>query len=460
MKSDRLRVLESTELLDTLPEPAFDRLTRLASGLLNAPVAIVSLVDAHRQFFKSALGLKEPWASRRETPLTHSFCQYAVEGRANLIVDDAREHPVLRDNHAIRDLGVIAYAGVPLFIEDQAIGAFCVIDDHQRHWTVDEVKLLDDLAQSVTSEIQLRLALRAERARRMELEGHRAELARHHEERRRLEELQGVVLANISDGVAFVDDRKRITFANDGFATMANLSRDELTRVTRDELFAHLKTLVENPEAFEEDELAKPGFRDIVFVRPRRRIVQRTRTPVGGGFLVTWRDVTLEREVQREREKQLVTDPLTGIANRRAADAALHAEIERANRAGSQVSVALLDVDHFKSVNDRFGHGAGDEVLRQIAATLSAQARLNDTVARWGGEEFIAILPIAREGAVAFAERTRLAIQNLRCEPVGRVTISVGVAEVGPGEAAADAVARADERLYEAKRAGRNRVQS
>ena len=100
------------------------------------PVALVSLVDADRQFFKSCLGLPEPWASARETPLSHSFCQHAVARREPLVVDDAREHEVLRDNPAIRDMGVVAYAGIPLIdAAGHALGTLCVIDSQPRHWT-------------------------------------------------------------------------------------------------------------------------------------------------------------------------------------------------------------------------------------------------------------------------------------------------------------------------------------
>src|SRR5690242_20053531 len=105
----RIAVLKETGLLDSPPEAAFDRFTRLAARLLGLPVALVSLVDGERQFFKSALGLKEPWASRRETSLSHSFCQFVVRERARLVVTDARVHPALASNLAVRDLGVIAY---------------------------------------------------------------------------------------------------------------------------------------------------------------------------------------------------------------------------------------------------------------------------------------------------------------------------------------------------------------
>jgi hypothetical protein len=154
---ERLAALRDAALLDTPAEEAFDRLARLAANVLNAPVALVSAVARDRQFFKSCLGLPEPWASRRETPLTHSFCQYAVAAREPLVVGDARLDPRLRDNLAIRDLGVIAYCGVPVITRDgQALGTLCVIDHKPRTWTRDQVDLLKDLAASVATEITLR----------------------------------------------------------------------------------------------------------------------------------------------------------------------------------------------------------------------------------------------------------------------------------------------------------------
>jgi GAF domain-containing protein len=160
--TDRVSALQATGLLDSDVDPAFDRHARLAAQVLNAPVALVSLVDADRQFFKSCLGLPEPWASQRGTPLTHSFCQHAVASREPLIVDDAREHELLRDNLAIRDMGVIAYAGIPLIDpEGNALGTLCVIDSQPRHWTTNQVQLLADLAASVVTEITLAQQARA-----------------------------------------------------------------------------------------------------------------------------------------------------------------------------------------------------------------------------------------------------------------------------------------------------------
>jgi GAF domain len=153
---ERLRALRDTGLLDSPRQETFDRHARIASEALDAPVALVSLVDEDRQFFKSCLGLPEPWQSERATPLSHSFCQHAVAAREPLIIDDAREHPVLKDNLAIRDMNIIAYAGIPLIDSDgHALGTLCTIDDHPRVWTRHQVALLKDIADSVVREIEL-----------------------------------------------------------------------------------------------------------------------------------------------------------------------------------------------------------------------------------------------------------------------------------------------------------------
>ena len=152
----RVGALRGTGLLDSEPDPAFDRHVRLAAELLNAPVALVSLVDEDRQFLKSCIGVEEPVASERETPLSHSFCQHAVAQREPLIVEDSREHPVLKHNPAVEESGAIAYAGVPLIDADgHALGTLCVLDHKPRQWTKHQVELLGDLAASVVSEIAL-----------------------------------------------------------------------------------------------------------------------------------------------------------------------------------------------------------------------------------------------------------------------------------------------------------------
>jgi GAF domain-containing protein len=153
----RLHALDQRVLLDTPAEEAFDRLTRLASYILDVPVSLVSLVGADRQFFKSAVGLPEPWASKRETPLSHSFCQHVVASNTPLVIEDARKHPLVQDNLAIPDLNVIGYLGIPLTTsQGEGLGSFCAVDGAPRQWSERDIYIMQELAQSVMTEIELR----------------------------------------------------------------------------------------------------------------------------------------------------------------------------------------------------------------------------------------------------------------------------------------------------------------
>ena len=156
----RLEALSRAGLMDTPAEPAFDRSVRLATRLLGTPVALVSLVDEERQFFKAQTGLSEPTASARQTPLSHSFCQHVVKTGEPLVVIDAREDPLVRDNMAIGDLGVIAYLGIPIRAPGGAVlGSFCAIQSEPRDWTEEDREALSDIAAGVEAEIALRSEL-------------------------------------------------------------------------------------------------------------------------------------------------------------------------------------------------------------------------------------------------------------------------------------------------------------
>ena len=168
----RLEAVRRTSLLDSPPEEAFDRLTRTATIVLRAPIAIVSLADSDRLFFKSQCGLGEPLATWRQNPLTHSFCRYVVGHGEPLFVSDARRDPVFAEYPAVLELGVTAYAGIPLLTaEGHALGTFSVVDTRPREWTEEEMGILRVLATCTMSEIELRLRVAELRALTTNLEG-------------------------------------------------------------------------------------------------------------------------------------------------------------------------------------------------------------------------------------------------------------------------------------------------
>lgn len=169
----------------------------------------------------------------------------------------------------------------------------------------------------------------------------------------------------------------------------------------------------------------------------------------------------LHRALERSEvlSSRAMTDPLTGLANRWAAEERLEAEIGDAARRRRGVGIALADVDGFKAINDTHGHGTGDEVLGAIAETLDAEVRARDLVARWGGEEFLLVMPeTTPQEAAQIAERCRRAIAD--ATPAGvAVTATFGVAGHREGESASALVRRADVALYHGKRTGRDRVE-
>lgn len=161
LDADRLDALRGTALLDAPPEVAFDRFTSLVRRLFGVPVALVSFVDADRQVFVSQDGLPEPWATRRQTPLSHSFCQHVVLRDAPLVVTDARRDPVLCDNLAVQDINVVGYLGVPVHGPGgHALGSLCALTSEPRAWTTDDVSVMENLAALVETELALRDSLR------------------------------------------------------------------------------------------------------------------------------------------------------------------------------------------------------------------------------------------------------------------------------------------------------------
>jgi hypothetical protein len=153
----RLQALRDSGLLELDADPEFDRLARLSARVLDTPVALVTLVDRDRQVFLGCFGLPEPWATTRETPLTHSVCPQALAAEKPLIVPDVRDHPVLRLDPELEQHGVRAYAGTRLCDEaGHAIGTLCVADQQPREWSEEMRATLVDLATSVMTEMRLR----------------------------------------------------------------------------------------------------------------------------------------------------------------------------------------------------------------------------------------------------------------------------------------------------------------
>lgn len=315
----RLTALRRYQVLDTAAEQAYDDLTTLASAVCKAPIALISLIDQDRQWFKSRVGL-----DASETPRELAFCAHAIlQPDVVFEVQDAHLDPRFAGNPLVTgEPGIRFYAGAPLVTADgQPIGTVCVIDREPRALSAPERKALQSLARQVVAQLELRQA-------------------------------------------------------------MAGL------------------------------------------------------------------------------ELESMTDPLTSLWNRRSLDRRLHEAWDLLARERSPLSLVMIDLDHFKRINDAYGHPAGDRVLVQAAAIIRDQVANDGFAARFGGEEFCVVLSdMDAETARERAEHIRRAIE-VAAWPFVSVTASVGVATAVPDEEGSPNVmlTRADRALYVAKRDGRNCV--
>ncbi len=241
----RLAALRATGLLDSPPEASFDRIAALAARLLSAPVATVTLVDAERQFYTACVGMPAELAERRETPLDVSFCRLTIADAAlgalaagdgspgALVIPDTRLDPRTRDMASVTQLGVHAYAGVPILLDGQPIGTVCVMDLRARAWSADDVALLGDLGRAATTEIALRVAngrlaaaADASAALVMMLRAERAELA--------ATTARGASLLSLASALAgarTVDDVARVV-VDEGFAATGAVAGSLAVRLT------------------------------------------------------------------------------------------------------------------------------------------------------------------------------------------------------------------------------------
>lgn len=283
------------------------------------------------------------------------------------------------------------------------------------------------------------------------------------------------------DGILVVDEHSRIVSHNERFVELFGL-RDEDLLEGDESVLSKVVAQTERPEAFLErvrELYENKGARSREeFCLNDGRVLDRYSSPMtreDGRYLGrVWffRDITERAKaaqevaaLQTQLREQAIRDPLTGLHNRRHLEAAFDRELARARRGGRPLSVVLGDIDHFKRVNDTHGHAAGDDVLKAFAALLVRHTRSSDVACRYGGEEFLALLPeMGLESAVARAEKLRLAVQT---EPIRwadtaiRVTASFGVATFPEHGATAEAlIGAADSALYAAKASGRNLVKS
>jgi len=266
------------------------------------------------------------------------------------------------------------------------------------------------------------------------------------------------IILSAREGIAVTDSANRVVLVNPAAERLLGKSSDQIIR-------EGLLKLFDDPHRMRQWLARRDGVEaELIEYNGRALSVHAATIRTDSGVLIgsaaLIRDVTEEKRLQDRLWAMSVTDVLTGLYNRRFLDQTLTKEVDRSSRYRLPLSVLMFDVDHFKKFNDKFGHEMGDKVLQAVAATTRATVRAADIACRYGGEEFLVILPSTDLDHAALAgERLRLAIETMRVEGLA-VTVSLGVASYGVGGATTPEriVDAADKALYRSKAEGRNRV--
>lgn len=422
-------------LLDSPPEPVFDRLTAIAREHLGTGQALVSLVDANRQWFKSVAGPLEA----RQTPRRDAFCAWAILAEEPMVVEDAAADPRFADNPLVLGEPFIRfYAGAPIRSGAHTIGTLCVLDRQPRRLDDAGRRLLAQLADTAAEIIGLR---------------------RRDEERIAIGDMLD---AAVEEAYLFDVHADRVVYANAGGLQRIGCGDEEIGRLGPARLSPAYdrRNLVRIIDALrggkpsvviECEHLRRDGSRYPVetrFVRAVRdgRLSDRL-------LVVIARDITARKEAERELAYRAHHDNLTGLANRYLLEDRFEAARRRLRRKGAMIGIALIDLDRFKEVNDTWGHDAGDAVLMRVAGLMGAAVRPSDTVARVGGDEFVVLLDDLDEAAQAAAicDRLRAALAGIVVDglPPGVVSASIGHAVATDASVTLEALMKlADSRMY------------
>jgi len=451
-----LRAIWTRELLDSQPELECKELVQLAACICGTPIGLVTLLDERHQWYRASEILK-----MRDTPREVAFCAHAIRQNELFVVKDALADQLFGSNPLVTGEPTIRFfAGLGLFRSDgEPMGTFCVVDMAPRILSEEQGSALEVLGRQISVRLEAVVQRRALEQALVEKEKASAGL-------RASEELFRAFM-NASPFLSYIKDAAgRLLFYNRSFAQRFGVSEYAWLGRTDEQLWSRKLTksvrthdlevmaggkMVETEEHIRNTDGTVSSLRSFKFPCHVSEEVAH--------------HAELERyhreleDANDQLRKLAVTDELTGLRNRRSFEERLVMEFSMARRRKRELSVLLIDVDDFKTINDRWGHAAGDEVLRRLGMILRTTVRLPDLPARYGGEEFVVLLPESgEESAMGLARRVmqRVASEDWENEPL---TISVGMAAMNESlENGFQLVELADEALYAAKRAGKNRV--
>ncbi len=464
------RALWIRELLNSKPELECRDLVQLAASISETPTGLLTLMDERSQWHRSSHDLK-----LGDTPREAAFCAHAIRQTQLFVVKDSLMDARFGSNPLVTaDPPIRFFAGVALHTKDGTpLGTLAVVDTAPRILDAEQVDALEVLGRQVSIRLESIV-------QRYALEQALDEKDKAIAGLRASEELFRAFM-NASPFLSYIKDAAgRLLFYNRSFAQRFGVSEYAWLGRTDEQLWSRRLT-----KSVRTHDLEVMAGGCMVETEEHIRAADGTISSLrsfkfpchdsAGNMLLAGVAVDISAEVAHKAEleryhreleeandqlrKLAVTDELTGLSNRRSFEERLVMEFSMARRRKRELSLLLIDVDDFKTINDRWGHAAGDEVLRRLGMVLRTTVRLPDFPARYGGEEFVVLLPESgEESAMGLARRVmqRVATEEWENEPL---TISIGMAAMNESlEDGFQLVELADEALYAAKRAGKNRV--
>lgn len=459
-ENERLAVLRALALLDTAPEPEYDTIVQGARELLACKSAFISLVDADRQWFKARCDLDVC-----ETARDISFCTHAIAQQQTMVIADAQADARFADNPLVVGSPFIRfYAGVPLFARASAdsarlpVGTLCVIDDVPHRPTSAAIAMLERMGSVIEALFELRRVSRESLS--MALERHDTLVAC---ERVRRQLAQAERMANIgswrldlaTEQVRWSDQTYAIHALPRSDGTDLSRALDFYPPADRAVIAAAVADCAEHGRGYD----LELDFIDAAGAPRRLRAIGEAEIEQGRAVAIIGvvQDITARHRLEQQLRERAATDELTGLTSRRAFNERLDAAIEEARATGKPLAVALLDLDHFKQVNDRLGHAAGDDVLRRAAAVLRGADFLGaHLAARLGGDEFVLLLrgrtaEAELDGALAELLGAMRQQVSAGADAIA-VSATVGASRLDPGGGSRTALLKAADRaLYRAK---------
>jgi len=502
-EQERVRTLERLNILDTPAEERFDRITRLASSTLNCTSSSISLIDHHRQWFKSAVNLDVSQTSREE-----AFCAHTIAQRSTLIISDTRDDPRFADNPFVKgEPHIRFYAGVQLIIDGFAVGTLCVFDTEPKTLTKKQVFELESLAKIAQEELQKQEYNELS----SQLQEYQLRLAQTQKITRvRSAILEKVVNAESLHTVLHDIVRAIETEYTEQICSILLLENGKLEKGAAPSLPDFYNDAIDgveigvgvgscgntaavNAPTIVEDISTHPFWAPWKELAARAGVgscwsqpIQGSNGDVIGTFAIyhegkavpTPEEMVLIEQfahiasiaIEREMANQLIWrqanfDTLTGLPNRNLMIDHLELAISSADREKEKVAVIFLDLDNFKDINDTLGHDVGDKLLVECATRIKQCLRADDTVSRLGGDEFIIILNSVKKGLSSIEKVIQKLLEaiatpfTLEFERV-HTSASLGVT-LYPDDAhdVKSLLKNADQAMYGAKNQGKNSYQ-